>query len=112
MNGPSAATKRNEPGSLQRHLGELLAAYLALGLLTGDAIFAQRPLLELLKTHGRDYLFQVKANQPDVLEALKTCFAEASTARPVHETTEKKGTAAIPAGFGSTWPTPSISVSV
>jgi hypothetical protein len=44
--------KSNEPGSLQRHLGELLAAYPALGLLTGDAIFAQRPLLELLRAHG------------------------------------------------------------
>jgi hypothetical protein len=43
------ADQTNEPGSLQRHLGELLAAYPALGLLTGDAIYAQRPLLELLK---------------------------------------------------------------
>jgi len=104
--------KTNEPGCLQRHLAELLAAYPALSLLTGDAIFAQRPLLELLKTHGCDYLFQVKANQPDVLDALRTCFAEAASKRPAHETTEKKGGAAILAGFGSTWPMPSISVSV
>jgi hypothetical protein len=104
--------KTNEPGSVHRHLDELLAAYPALGLLTGDAIFTQRPLLELLKTHGCDYLFQVKANQPDMLDALKTCFAEALLTRPAHETTEKRGVAAIPAGFGSTWTTPSISVSV
>jgi DDE_Tnp_1-associated len=104
--------KTNEPGSLQRHLTELLTAYPALGLLTGDAIFTQRPLLELLKTHGCDYLFQVKANQPDVLDALKTCFAEAAMRRPAHETTEKRGVVAIAAGFGSTWPTPSISASV
>ena len=104
--------KTNEPGSLQRHLGELLTAYPALGLLTGDAIFTQRPLLELLKTHGCDYLFQVKANQPDMLEALKTCFAEATTTRPAHETTEKRGIVAIAAGCGSIWRTPSISVSV
>jgi hypothetical protein len=104
--------KTNEPGSLQRHLAELLAAYPALGLLTGDAIFTQRPLLELLKTHDCDYLFQVKANQPDMLDALKTCFAEATTTRPAHETTEKKGAVAMSAGFGSTWPMPSISVSV
>jgi hypothetical protein len=103
--------KTNEPGSLQLHLAELLAAYPALGLLTGDAIFAQRPLLELLKSHGCDYLFQVKANQPDLLDALKTCFAEASSKRPAYETTEKKGAVAIRAGFGSTWPTPSMSVS-
>ena len=104
--------KTNEPGSVRRHLGELLASYPALGLLTGDAIFTQRPLLELLKTSGCDYLFQVKANQPDMLDALKTCFAEASSDRPAHETIEKRGAAAIPAGFGSTWTTPSISASV
>ena len=104
--------KTNEPGSVQRHLAELLAAYPALELLTGDAIFTQRPLLELLKANGCNYLFQVKANQPDMLDALKTCFAEASSARPAHETAEKKGIAAMPAGFGSTWTTPTISASV
>jgi len=104
--------KTNEPGSFQRHLAELLAAYPALGLLTGDAIFTQRPLLELLKTHGCDYLFQVKANQSEMLDALKTCFAEVASTRPAHETIEKRGAVAIPAGFGSTWTTPSISVSV
>lgn len=104
--------KTNEPGSLQRHLQELLLAYPALGLLTGDAIFAQRPLLELLKAHGCDYLFQVKANQPDVLEALKTCFAQAAQARPASEVLEKRGTTRKPAGCGSTLPMPSISVSI
>ena len=104
--------KTNEPGSLQRHLAELLAAYPALSLLTGDAIFAQRPLLELLKTNGCDYLFQVKANQPELLNGLKTCFSAATLRRPIHETTEKRGIAATIAGFGSTWRTPSISVSV
>ena len=104
--------KTNEPGSVQRHLAELLAAYPALGLLTGEAIFTQRPLLELLKTSGCAYSFQVKANQPDMLDALKTCFAEVRQARPAHETTEKRGAAAIPAGFGLTWRMPSISVSV
>ena len=48
----------------------------------------------------------------ELLDALKTCFAEATMARPAHETTEKKGIAAIPAGFGAIWPTPSISASV
>lgn len=42
-----------------------LAVNPALSLLTGDAVFAGRPLLELLKNQGCDYLFQVKANQPD-----------------------------------------------
>ena len=48
--------KTNEPGSLKSHLSELLTAYPALRLLTGDAIYAQRPLLKLLKAEGCDYL--------------------------------------------------------
>lgn len=104
--------KTNEPGSFQRHLNELLTAYPTLRVFTGDAIFAQRPLLEMLKANNCDYLFQVKANQPDVLDALKTCFAAASSARPAHETTEKRGSSTIPAEYGSTWTTRSISASV
>lgn len=104
--------KTNEPGSFERHLDELLAAYPTLGIFTGDAIFAQRPLLEVLQSHGCDYLFQVKANQPDVLDALKTCFAAAPSTRAAHETAEKRGSTKIPAESGSTWTTPSTSVSV
>jgi hypothetical protein len=101
--------KTNEPGSFQRHLQQLLTAYPALRFFTGDAIFAQRPLVELLQTQGCDYLFQVKANQPDVLDALTTCFAAATTARPAHEITEKRGSSGIPAESGSTWTMPRIS---
>ena len=54
--------KTNEPGSLEVHLAELFEAYPTLQLLTGDAIYAQRPLLELLQAHDCDYLFQVKTN--------------------------------------------------
>jgi hypothetical protein len=104
--------KTNEPGSLKNHLSELLAAYPALQLFTGDAIYAQRPLLELLKAEGCDYLFQIKANQPDVLDALTTCFADATESRPAHQTTEKRGLISKPEGCGSTWTTPSISASV
>jgi hypothetical protein len=104
--------KTNEPGSLKNHLHELLMAYPALQLLTGDAIFAQRPLLELVKGEGCDYLFQIEANQPDVLEALKLCFAEASQSRPAHEATEKRGTMSKLAGCGSTWRLQTTSVSV
>ena len=57
--------KTNEPGCLKSHLGELLKQYPMLKLLTGDAIFAQRPLMEVLKEHGCDYLFQLKENQGD-----------------------------------------------
>jgi len=104
--------KTNEPGSLKNHLAELLAAYPALRLLTGDAIYAQRPLLELLRAEGCDYLFQIKDNQPDVLDALKTCFAQASSSRPAHEVTEKRGALGKSAACGSTWTTPPLSASV
>jgi hypothetical protein len=104
--------KTNEPGSLKAHLHELLAAYPALQLLTGDAIFAQRPLLEVVKSEGCDYLFQIAANQPDVLKALEQCFAEASPSRPAHQVTEKRGTMSKPADCGSTSKLPTMSASV
>lgn len=104
--------KTNEPGSLKEHLAELLTAYPALRLLTGDAIYAQRPLLELLQEHGCDYLFQVKANQPDLLDALETCFFQTFPVRPAHEVTEKRGSVRRHAGFGSTSTTPTISESI
>jgi hypothetical protein len=104
--------KTNEPGCLKNHLAELLAAYPALQLLTGDAIFAQRPLLDVLAAEGRDYLFQIKANQAEVFEALKLCFAGASSQRPAHEITVKRGVIAKSADFGSTSKRPIISASV
>jgi len=42
----------------------------------GRCDFAQRLLLEVLQEHGCDYLFPIKDNQLDILEAAKTCFAE------------------------------------
>jgi hypothetical protein len=104
--------KTNEPGSFRLHLEELLTAYPTLRMFTGDAIYAQRPLLELLQTNNCDYLFQVKDNQPDVLDALKTCFANVAAVRPAHEVTEKRGANKKPAECGSTWTMPSISASV
>jgi hypothetical protein len=104
--------KTNEPGSLKEHLAELLTAYPALQLLTGDAIYTQRPLLELLQEHGCDYLFQVKANQPDMLEALETAFFQETPVKPAHEVTAKRGSIKKRAGFGSTSMTPTISGSI
>jgi hypothetical protein len=85
------AEKTNEPTVLRRHLKELLDAYPMLRLLTGDAIFAQRPLAELMHQHGCDYLFQIKANQGDTLDALENCFANVDLQRPAAETTNKRG---------------------
>ncbi len=82
--------KTNEPGCLKNHAAELFKQYPLLQLLTGDAIFAQRPLIEVLREHGCDYLsrsgqtcrcektlLQVRDNQHDTLEAVKFHFREA-----------------------------------
>lgn len=96
------AEKSNEPTVLRRKLGELIEQYPFLKLLTGDAIFAQRPLAELLTDNGIDYLFQIEANQDDTLDALQHCFADASARQPAFETVEKKGISTTFAGCGLT----------
>jgi hypothetical protein len=100
----TGAEKTNEPTLLRWHLAELLDAYPMLRLITGDAIFAQRPLAELITGRGCDYLLQVKGNQGDTLDALVHCFAQASHRPPAAERTEKskKGAFGKPAAFGST----------
>jgi hypothetical protein len=44
----TGAEKTNEPTLLRRHLEALLESYPMLRLITGDAMFAQRPLAELI----------------------------------------------------------------
>ena len=61
-----------QPGCLKKHLEELFTMYPCLKLLTGDAVYAQRPLLAALQEYHRDDLFQVKDNQPKILDAAKT----------------------------------------
>jgi hypothetical protein len=82
--------KTNEPGCLKKHLGELLSRFPHLKILTGDAIFAQRPLLEILKIHQVDYVFQVKDNQPEVIEAVKETFKERQSKKPAAVSRSKK----------------------
>lgn len=84
--------KETEPEVHKAHLGELFAAYPSLRLLTGDALFCQRPLARLIVETGRAYLFAVKDNQPDLLEAAQTAFAAATPATADARTQEKKGT--------------------
>jgi hypothetical protein len=84
--------KTNEPGALKKNINEFVALFPSIKLLTGDAIFLQRPLLEVLQENNIDYIFQVKANQPDTYEALKECFADSQidVNKPHAETIEKK----------------------
>lgn len=67
--------KANEISALRGELGELLAAYPFLRILTGDAMFAGRPLCAELIGHGRHYVFQIKADQKDLLEKMRLVFA-------------------------------------
>jgi hypothetical protein len=99
--------KTNEPGCLKAHLEELLEQYPMLKLLTGDAIFAQRPLMEVLKEHGCDYLFQLKKNQGDAFGAVEHCFHDAETKKPdAVSYSKKKGTSSSEnSGATSTLPT-------
>jgi hypothetical protein len=81
--------KTNEPSCLKRHIGDLLSQFPNLKILTGDAIFAQRPLLEVLKNKV-DYVFQVKDNQPEVLDAIKLTFSERKSVEPAAKSCSKK----------------------
>src|SRR5438128_11421731 len=83
--------KATEPEVLKAHLGELFAAYPALRLLTGDALFCQRPLARLIVEAGRGYLFAIKDNQPDLLETAQTAFADATPETADAATRGKKG---------------------
>jgi DDE_Tnp_1-associated len=72
---PLTGDKLTEPEVLKAHLQELFATYPALRLLTGDALYSQRNLAEIITASGHDYLFQIKGNQPDILDTIQHCFA-------------------------------------
>ena len=59
-----AAEKRYEPGVLREQLGQLFEDYPGLGLLTMDALYAERDLCQAIVGQGRDYLVRVKGNRP------------------------------------------------
>lgn len=92
--------KTNEPQVLQNHLAELQAHFPLLKLITGDAIYAQRPLAEALLDENCDYLLQIKGNQKDIQDALVNCLGAAHERKPAAQTSEKKGTPWIGGGCG------------
>ena len=95
------SAKTNEPAMLRRQLEHLLETYPMLRLITGDAIFAQRPLVDLMRRRGCHYLFQIEANQGDTLDALQHCFSRAEEKPPAAETSEKRGATPRRVGCGS-----------
>jgi hypothetical protein len=70
-----AEDKTNEEGCLKKHAKEFFEKYPFAQLLTGDAIFASRPLMKVLKDFKKDYLFSVKDNQPTILESMVQAFS-------------------------------------
>jgi hypothetical protein len=92
--------KTNESGVLKNHLAELKRDFPLLKLITGDAIYTNRPLAEVLLDNDCDYLLQIKGNQPEIQETLEVCLGAAHEPRPAAQTVEKKGTPSNAAGCG------------
>jgi hypothetical protein len=92
--------KTNEPNVLQNHLSGLREQFPLLKLITGDAIYATRPLAEALLDENCDYLVQIKGNQGDIRDALQHCLGDAHERPPAAQTAEKRGTPSIGGGYG------------
>jgi hypothetical protein len=106
---PLEGDKKTEPEVLKAHLDELFERYPALRLITGDALYAQRNLAEMIVESRRDYLLQLKGNQPDVLDAAKTSLADKQDSEADAVQREKKGAVSKLVFFGSTSTTPTMS---
>jgi DDE_Tnp_1-associated len=105
---PIWGDKKTEPEVLKMHLAELFDKYPALRLITGDALYTQRNLAELIVQSGHDYLFQIKGNQPDILDAAQTCLGQAKDSEAAAVTREKRGAIPKLVFFGSTWTMPNM----
>lgn len=84
QNGEKMAKQQEE----KKQKSELAVAYRLVEqidwkgkILTGDALYCQRCLCELLFRAGGDYLFIVKANQPQLFEDLRLLFAPPEPAK-------------------------------
>jgi len=108
---PLTGDKTTEPEVLKAHLAELFEKYPALVLLTGDALYCQRNLAQIIVESKHDYLFQLKANQPDMLDAAHSCLGTADERPPDAQVHKKRGAPPRYVVFGSTWTTPSGSES-
>jgi hypothetical protein len=99
---PVGGGKATEPDVLKAHLDELFRAWPSLRVLTGDALFCQRPLARAIVAAGRDYLLAVKDNQPDLHETIRTAFAAATPASAAVTAREKNVARWSPGGSGAT----------
>lgn len=99
---PVGDGKDTEPDVLKAHLDELFRAWPSLQVLTGDALFCQRPLAQAIVAAERDYVLAVKDNQPDLHEAVRTAFAAATPASAAATAREKNAGRWSPGGSGAT----------
>lgn len=83
--------KKGEATVLREALKSLFSRYPGLRILTGDAAYAGRDMCRAIIDLGRDYLIQIKENQPKIKEVLVLHFDEESQNRkPDARTIEKK----------------------
>jgi DDE_Tnp_1-associated len=99
---PVGGDKKTEPDVLRDHLDELFAAYPGLRVLTGDALFCQRPLARAILGAGRDYVLAIEDNQPDLHEAARTAFAAATAGSAAAATREESAGRWSSGGSGAT----------
>lgn len=99
---PVGDGKNTEPDVLKAHLDELFRAWPSLRVLTGDALFCQRPLAQAIVAAERDYLLAVKDNQPDLHETIRTTFAAATPASAAATAREKNAGRWSPGDSGAT----------
>jgi hypothetical protein len=97
---PVTGGQPTEPQALKHGLEELLDHYPFIPLFTGDALFTQRPLAQVLLGADRDFWFAVKDNQPELLEAILTSFRGVAAGEPDAKSVEKKGMNSTPDGSG------------
>jgi hypothetical protein len=99
---PVGDGKDTEPEVLKAHLNDLFTLWPSLRVLTGDALFCQRPLARAIIDAGRDYVLAVKDNQPDLHETIRTAFADATPASADATTYEKNAGRSRPDTSGAT----------
>ena len=99
---PVGGGKDTEPEVLKAHLDELFAAWPSLRVLTGDAMFCQRPLARALIEAERDYVLVIKDNQPDLFETARTAFGDATAESADATVREKSAGRSKPGASGAT----------
>lgn len=82
--------KKGESTALKDALKGLFKKYPGLRILTGDAAYSGRDLCGMITEIGRDYLMQIKGNQPRIHEVLKMHFEEEIQNRQADAFTEEK----------------------